>query len=232
VDTDVKTRTLLGCGVIAGPLFVVMFLAEGATRAGYDPLRHPVSSLALGDYGWMQTANFVVAGLLTIAFAVGMWRAFWSPRRSVWGPFLVGVWGIGLIGAGIFPTDPVSGYPPGTPDQLTGYSLHGAIHDLAFSLPGFVALLAACFVFCRRFAARGELGWAVYSGLTGVVLTVAFVLASAGFGQAGGLVDLAGLFQRVAVAAGFGWLTLLALHTLRSSPGEYPSALDSRAPNV
>ncbi|HEX6711507.1 MAG TPA: DUF998 domain-containing protein [Rubrobacter sp.] len=162
MNTDEKTRTLLGCGVIAGPLFVVMFLAEGATRAGYDPLRHPVSSLALGDYGWMQTANFVVAGLLTIAFAAGMWRALQSPRRSIWVPFLVGVWGIGLLGAGIFPTDPVSGYPPGTPDQLTGYSLHGAIHDLAFSLPGFVALAAACFVFCRRFAARGELGWVVY----------------------------------------------------------------------
>jgi hypothetical protein len=27
-------------------------------------------------------------------------------------------------------------------------------------------------------------------------------------------VDLAGLFQRVAVTAGFGWLTLLAVHLL------------------
>jgi hypothetical protein len=36
----------LACGVIDGPLFVVVFLVEAATRAGYDPLRHPVSSLA------------------------------------------------------------------------------------------------------------------------------------------------------------------------------------------
>jgi hypothetical protein len=28
-------------------------------------------------------------------------------------------------------------------------------------------------------------------------------------------VDLAGLLQRVAVAVGFGWLTLLAVHLLR-----------------
>jgi hypothetical protein len=227
-----KTRTLLACGVIAGPLFIVTFLAEGATRAGYDPLRHPVSSLALGEYGWMQTANFVVAGLLTLAFAVGMWRALRSPKRSIWGPLLVGVWGIGLIGAGIFPTDPVSGYPPGTPDRLTGYSLHGALHDLAFSPPAFVALASACFVFCHRFAGQGERGWAVYSALSGLVFTVAFFLASAGFGQADGLVDLAGLFQRVAVAVGFGWLTLLALHTQGLSPGEYPSAPDKRTPNV
>jgi hypothetical membrane protein len=214
----VKTKTLLACGVIAGSLFVLVFLVEGASRANYDPLRHPVSSLALGDSGWVQVTNFVVAGLLMLAFAVGLRRAFRPPEGSTWGPLLVGVWAIGLIGAGIFPTDPVSGYPPGTPNQLPGYSWHGALHDL-FSIPGFVALAVACFVFGRRFAARGERGWAVYSALTGLVFTVAFVLASAGFGQAAGLVDLAGLFQRVTAAVGFGWLTLSAVHSLRSSPG-------------
>jgi hypothetical protein len=66
-----KTKALLSCGAIAGPLFIAAFLVEGATRAGYDPLRHPVSSLVLGDHGWTQTANFVVAGLLTLAFAAG-----------------------------------------------------------------------------------------------------------------------------------------------------------------
>lgn len=66
----------------------------------------------------------------------------------------------------------------------------------------------------------GEGGWAFYSALTGLAFTVAFVLASAGFGRAKSLVDMAGLLQRTAVAVGFGWLTLLALHALRSSPGE------------
>jgi hypothetical protein len=79
-----------------------------------------------------------------------------------------------------------------------------------------VALAAACFVFTRRFAGRGERGWAVYSAVSGVVFAVAFVLSSAGFGQAQGLVDLAGLFQRLGVATGFGWLTLLAVRFLRS----------------
>jgi Protein of unknown function (DUF998) len=212
-----KTKALLSCGAIAGPLFVLAFLVEGATRAGYDPLRHPVSSLALGDDGWVQSANFVVAGLLTLAFAVGLRRAFRPLGSSIWGPLLIGVWAIGLLGAGIFPTDPVSGYPPGTPDQLPGYTWHGALHDL-FSLPGFAALAAACFVFGSRFAARGERGWAVYSLFTGLAFTVAFVLASAGFGQAEGLVDLAGLLQRLAVTIGFGWLTLLAVRMLRLFP--------------
>jgi len=217
VKTKVKTKTLLACGVIGGPLFVATFLVEGATRAGYDPLRHPVSSLALGYSGWTQDANFIVTGLLTLAFAAGLRRALRPPEGSTWGPLLVGVWAVGLLGAGIFVTDPVSGYPPGTPDRAVQYSWHGALHDL-FSLLAFVALAAACFVFGRWFTGRGERGWAIYSAVSGVVFAVAFVLSSAGFGQAEGHVDLAGLFQRVAVTVGFGWLTLLAVHFLRSSP--------------
>ena len=140
---NVKAKTLLACGVISGPLFVAAFLVEGATRADYDPLRHPVSSLALGDGGWTQSINFIVTGLLTLAFAAGLRRAFRPPEGSTWGPLLVGVWAVGLLGAGIFVTDPVSGYPPGFPDRLSGYSWHGALHDL-FSLLAFVALAAAC----------------------------------------------------------------------------------------
>jgi hypothetical protein len=35
------TRGLLRCGVVAGPVFVTVFLAEGAVREGYRPLRVP-----------------------------------------------------------------------------------------------------------------------------------------------------------------------------------------------
>ena len=214
-----KTKTLLACGIIGGPVFVLAFLVEGATRANYDPLRHPVSSLALGDSGWTQTTNFIVTGLLTLALAAGLWRPLRPGKGSTGGPLLVGVWAVGLLGAGVFVTDPVSGYPPGTPDRLSGNSWHGGLHDL-FSLLGFVSLAAACFVFGRWFAGRGKRGWALYSAVSGVVFAVAFVLSSAGFAQVAGLVDLAGLLQRVAVTIGFCWLTLLAIHVLRGLSSE------------
>src|SRR6185295_12186986 len=110
-----NTKTLLRCGVIAGPLFTLAWIIEGATRAGYDPLRHPISSLAIGEAGWTQTANFIVTGLLLLAFAVGLRRALQPRGGSWWGPVLVGAVGLGLLGAGLFVTDPLSGYPPGTP---------------------------------------------------------------------------------------------------------------------
>ena len=129
---------------------------------------------------------------------------------------LVGAWAVGLLGVGIFVTDPVNGYPPGVPDRMARYSWHNALHDL-FSLFAFAALAAACCVFARRFAARGERGWATCTVVTGVVFVSALIPSSAGFSRAEGQVELAGLFQRVAVIVGFDWLTLLAVRFLRSS---------------
>jgi hypothetical membrane protein len=216
-EVSVKTKTLLVCGVIAGPLFVVAFLVEGATRTHYDPLRHPVSSLAFGDSGWTQRASFLITGLLMLAFAIGLQRALRPLRGPIWRPLLVGASAVGLLGAGIFVADPMNGYPPGTPDKRLDYSTHGVLHDL-FSTPFFLGLPVTCFLFSRWFAARGKRGWATYSAVTGVVLVSAFILSSAGFGQTEGLVDVAGLFQRVTLIVGFGWLTLLAVHFLRSPP--------------
>jgi hypothetical membrane protein len=210
------TRKLVACGAIGGPLFVVAFLVEGATRAGYSPMRHPVSSLALGDLGWTQTLNFIVTGLLMLAFAVGLRRALRGPDGSTWGPLLLMLYAVGLIGAGAFTTDPVSGYPPGTQDTLE-YTTNGALHD-AFSLPVFAALTAACLVFARWFARRKRPGWAAYSAVTGVVFLASFFLASIGFSQAEGLVDAAGFYQRVALVTGWTWVTLLSLHVLRTVP--------------
>ncbi|MFI6602162.1 DUF998 domain-containing protein [Nonomuraea sp. NPDC050536] len=208
--------------MVAGPLFVVAFLVEGATRAHYNPLRHPVSSLALGEYGWTQTVNFILAGLLTVAFAIGMRRALkregGTARGTLLGPILVGAWGVMLICAGTFTTDPVSGYPPGTVAMRAEYSsLHAALHDL-ISLPGFIALFIACIVFAVRFVRIRQPGWAVYSAATGAVFLTAFVLATLAFSQNPSLVAYGGLFQRIAVTTGWIWLTLLAVRQLRRVP--------------
>lgn len=173
-------------------------------------------------------ANFIVARALGLARAVGLRRALRPRGGAPGGVLLVGAWPVGLLGAGIFATDPLSGYPPGTPDQLAHHgSAHAALHD-GFSLVAFLAMAVARCVFARHFAGWGERAWARYSARNGVVFVAAFVLSQLGFGQAEGLVDLAGLFQRVAIAAGWCWLSLLALHLLRRR--ELPLALSRRAP--
>src|ERR1700758_3700603 len=118
------TRSLLGYGVLAGPVYVVTALAQGLTRPGFDLLHDDVSLLSNGSLGWIQIANFIVTGACVLAAAVGMSRALHG--RSTWGPRLVGVFGAGLIGAGIFVADPMNGFPVGTPaGRPETISVHG-----------------------------------------------------------------------------------------------------------
>jgi hypothetical protein len=65
----------LQTGVVAPALFVVSFLVQGAVRPGYDPLRHPVSSLVLGSSsGLVQAVTVVLTGLLVAAYAIAIWQ--------------------------------------------------------------------------------------------------------------------------------------------------------------
>ncbi len=217
MPVDRLERALLACGAVGAPLFVVVFLVAGATRAEYSPLRHPVSSLALAEYGWVPAANFLVTGALLLAFAFGVQLAVRRSRGGVWAPLLIGAAAIALIGAGLFPTDPIGGYPPGTPatPAVAERTAAGTAHNLA-SAVFFLALPAGCFVLARRFAASGNRGWAGYSLGTGITFLAAFVLASAGFRQLlPTLTPIAGLLQRITLVIGMVWLAALAVHLLR-----------------
>lgn len=214
LDTNTATtRLLLLCGAIAGPVFTVAWLLEEIGRADYDPLLHPISSLAIGAAGWTQAANFWVTGLLVLGFAVGLRRRLAGPAGSKWAPLLIGLIGVGLIGAGCFVTAPLNGYPPGTPLLPTHYGVVGRLHRL-FSAFVFLGLPGACWVFARRFGSWGERGWARFSASMGIAFVLLFVITSLGFGQIGGLEHYAGLLQRITLTVGWAWLTPLAVHVL------------------
>ena len=219
-------KLFLVCGALAGPFFTLAWLLEGATRAGYDSLRHPISSLAMGERGWTQATNFLITGTLLLAFAVGLRRVLGYLKEPTRAPFLMGLIGIGLIGAGVFVTDPMNGYPLGTPDLPLQYSLMGRLHRL-FSAFVFLGLPVACFMFARFFAKHRENNWAFYSQVTGVAFLLMFIVTSMGFVQVNGLADFAGLLQRMTLTIGFTWLTLLAVYWLR-----VPSETFRRMANV
>ncbi len=209
---------LLCAGAAAGPLFVTVFVLEGARRPDYKPLRHPVSSLALGPRAWVQRTNFAAAGALYLAGAAGLRRARDPLLGARLGPALFAGVGLGLLGSAAFCTDPVSGYPPGTPDIPTEQTTNMTVHGIA-ALPIFLGIPAATFAYARRFHRSGNPAWALYSAATGVPMLATMGLAGAGFNQAPRLVNLAGLLQRAAIVTGFGWLTALSARALRRSPG-------------
>ena len=145
------TRLLLLCGAVAGPLFILTVLIQDYTRPDYDPRLQPLSLLSLGDWGWVQIVNFVLAGALNLCYAWGLWRRLHPGRAGTWGPILIGVYGLGLVTVGVFRTDPSNGFPPGV-IETTGPSWHGAIHALG-GLFTFLVLAAALAVFVRFFLA-------------------------------------------------------------------------------
>lgn len=220
---SVKPKKLLVCGVIAGPIFTLAWIVAGAARANYDFRQHPISSLSIGEFGWTQTANFIITGLLTLAFAFGLRYTLKFRGGTTWGPLFIGVIAIGLLGAGVFITDPLNGYPPGTPKLLLHYSLPGRLHRL-FSALVFLGLPSACFVFTRFFTRSGERRWTIYSAVTGIAFVILFILTSAGFLQVAGLGDYAGLLQRITLTIGWFWLTLLAISMLKA-PSEITTGI-------
>src|SRR3954447_24447521 len=137
------TRSLLGYGVIAGPLYVVVALAQALTRDGFDLSKHAWSLLANGQLGWIQITNFVVTGLMTVAAAIGLRRALTPGRGRTWVPVLIASYGLSLIGAGIFRADPALGFPAGTPETTT-ISWHGMLHFTVGGI-GFLCLIVGCF---------------------------------------------------------------------------------------
>lgn len=172
--SSTSTRVLLGCGVAAGPVFASVALAQVLTRDGFDLARHPLSLLGLGDLGWVQIGNFVVTGLLAVAFAAGLRRSpdpGWAGR---WGPRLYAGFGLAMVTAGVFVTEPSDGFPSGAvtdgASHPTGSSTgwHSLVHDVAAGVAIDLALVA-CLLVARRLRRARETGWAAYSLLTGVV---------------------------------------------------------------
>src|SRR5687768_16551824 len=217
--SNMRTRLLLICGALAGPFFTIAWFVQGLIRANYDPMRYAISSLSIGEFGWAQIANFLITGSLIVGFSVELRRALRGPSGSTWGPLLIGLIGIGLIGAGIFVTDPLNGYPPGSPVLPTERTAHGILHDL-FGVPVFLGLPITCFVFAGFFTRQSQRSWAWYSRLSGIGMFAVFVVARLGFRLLPTYPDLAanfGLLQRITVTIGFTWLTLLAVYMLKTS---------------
>ena len=166
-------------GALAGPLFLVASFAQGASRDGFSFTDHPPSALGNGDFGWIQMANFVIVGAMLAAAGVAVGHTLDGPG-SVWGPRLLMVFGVALAAAGIFPMDPGFGFPPGTPPGTpSAISVHGVVHGLAFFV-GFGALVAACFVFSRRYNALHRPVWRWFSIVAGPASLVLAAVPNAG----------------------------------------------------
>lgn len=209
VSSSVSTRSLLTCAVVASPLWAVVSLTQAATREGFDITRHPLSALSNGSLGWLQIANFLIAGALLALGATGLRRALRGTPGSTWAPRLVRIAGIGMIAAGAFVMDPVDGFPTGAPSMETAtLTWHSYAHFAAGSVT-FTSLIAACYVLGRHFGRAGNRPYAIASRVAGTALLLGNGWAMGG-GRAGTLTLAVG-----AVTAML-WISVVAYRSRRS----------------
>jgi hypothetical protein len=209
---------LLWAGVIAPVLFTIVYLLEGASRAGYDPMRYQVSLLSLGPGGWVQVLAFLVTGVLLLVFAVALRARLGGGPGGSAGPLSIAIAASGFIVAGLFTTQPLFGYPPGTPEGMsTDITAASLLHVLGAAML-FFGLVTGALVLARRSWHAGDRAWAVGSVAAAIVVLVCF--GASGGGPSGQLLfpETSGLLQRISLLAGLGWLAAVALRTLRSRP--------------
>jgi hypothetical protein len=199
-----SSERLLLAGALAGPVFFTSVVAQMLTREGFDITRHPISQLSTGSLGWLQVATFVLAGLGGLALAAGVRRTLTEGAGKRVLPVFVGIFGAGLVAAGLFTMDPENGFPAGTPDgPVARMSWHSIVHSAAAAV-SFTALAVAAIVLTVRYVRLRQMRPAVLSGAAAIVL----------------LLPMSPEFMSIQIAVNglvaFTWTTVLAL-SLRSA---------------
>jgi Protein of unknown function (DUF998) len=202
-------QDLFACGLVGPILFIFVFLIEGTLRAGYSQRRQYVSELSLGKRGWIQIVNFLIFGLLMVCFSIGIWQAQLFGVEAKIASVLFCVFGLALITAGVFTTDPVRVNSSKKLKKGSLPNLHGLIHSLmgviVFGLFPFIPFVLTW----SFFNTEGWKGLAVYSAATGIVFFV-FVFISVSLALGVDKKAPIGLFQRLAIIVGWSWIALLA----------------------
>jgi len=209
-----ERRSVIAAGALAGIvgpiLFTITFFVQGLFRLEeYDPIAEVVSALEAGPGGWVQQANFVVFGLLTLAFSVGLVLLLRKSRLGFIGPSLLVLSGMALVWAAVFPLR----------EDAAGVTYDPGLHIVG-GMTYFLSSALGLIVVSRRLAAdprfRHLAGYVLVAGITGVALFVlmgAFVMP-----EDAPLHAWAGLAQRIVIVAVlFPCTVVVALRLLRVS---------------
>lgn len=178
---------LLCCGIIGAITFGIINFSFSVVHTEYIIGRQPIGDLELLPNGWIQSVDFILFGLFSWAFAIGLRKELNGGFGSALIPFTQELVALGLIVAGIFARDPM---------HLIG------------SIVMFTFMTMSCFVFAWRFKSDPRWkGWAAYSVITGALMIIFLIL----FAYARGHHGYSGLFERFAMITRGFWLFAFAV---------------------
>jgi hypothetical protein len=163
---------LFGAVVITLTILKYDFLLSLGWHPLYAPTFDWPSGLALGKYGWIMTATFILSGFMLTLFASGLRLNLPRSRISLIATFILSLAGLALASLA-FTTDPTIRSTPAT--------WHGQLHDLSFVLLG-ITLMPAMILL--GFAFRHSENWrslASYTWGTALLAVPTFSLKGAAF---------------------------------------------------
>jgi hypothetical protein len=173
----VKRLILLGPILFAIVLTTLSIIQYDFMRGlGWDPINDPTfdwpSGLALGKYGFVMTATFIISGLLIAALALRLKTNLQPAATSQIGSIFFVLSGLALVGLA-FTTDPTIRDTPAT--------WHGILHDLSFVLLGLTLFPSMILL---GFSFRTDENWrnlSLYTWLTLALAIPAFIQKGAAF---------------------------------------------------
>lgn len=191
---------------IAGPaIFAVTLLGQDVLRDDYDPLAAATADPMVGTWGWVQQANFIVLGLLLVAFAVGLHRGVRVAGPGVVASAAIAVSGLGMAVAALFPLS----------DDATDFAAE--VRDLnnrVFGVSVGVGLILMSWRFIRDVRWRGVADYVALSGVAWLVMArVTGTVAQSGEPPYG-------LMRRAMLAIWLSCVVVLALKLRRMTQGE------------
>jgi hypothetical protein len=169
-------------------------------RPAVNPVLEPLSNYAVGPYGFLLTAADIGLCLAAFALTFGLYLSIAPPGRSYVGLLLLGLYGVSVLLAGIYPID------VGREATMAG-TIHNIVGNIAFfGFPIAVILLSLGMGKDERWRSfrRPALGLSLLIVLT-VILTIVGSYLGIGYG----------VIQRIANVAVLVWMLAVALH-LRS----------------
>jgi hypothetical protein len=196
-----RVTTFLALLTIVGIAdFLLNFTALHFLRPDVNPVLEPMSNYAVGPYGFLFIAADIGLGLAALALTCGLYLSIAPPGRTYVGLFLLALYGVSVLLAGIFPID-VGG-------EATAFgTIHNIVGNISFiGFPIAVILLSLGMGKDERWRSfrRPALALSMVVVLT-VILTI--VGSNLGIGY--------GVTQRIANVSAMLWMLVVALH-LRS----------------
>ncbi len=195
---NARQAALLGRLAIAGIiLYVLLDVVAQLLPPHYSPIAQAESDLAVGPYGYIMTANFVLRGLLSLALLAGLVKGVAPEGRSRAGCILLGVWAVGAFLLALFPTDLAGARP----------TLHGMIH-LVVALVAFISVAVGELLISLRLDRAGDRWRDLRTPALALAIVVLFalVIELVGFGSR----SLFGLVERGFLGLALCWMLLVA----------------------